>query len=319
MELSHPREAAGGQFAAVPLNLAGQPGAHSGSTLSLAGGRSPLAKRGRKVLPGCASARRARSRTLFCIRLDSEDSDKRNGGQSCLRTGLPPTVYTCATTRPFDRSASLSVRQRTRARVYVLQNTGWVFAGAQKNAGPARCHRGYCPRDLIGRPGLAGFCPSVLQLTMLSGLANLASVFNEKMMVTQPQRFAVQHAANLQHLRHWPGDAVGSRFWGVARMQELSREKSSLLYNLIENSQGFYYCPVDKSLPLSHEHCVSAFPAAKLWRSVCRRGRQQGLTNLEGHRVDWRSPASLYNAVTIADTRTLASFMRDFAKTSRSD
>lgn len=97
-------------------------------------------------------------------------------------------------------------------------------------------------------------------------------------------------------------------------MAELARKKSKLIYDAIEQSNGFYVCPVAKAcrsrmnIPFriqNNEELENAFVAG---------ASKQNMLQLKGHRSVGGIRASLYNAVTLEEAETLANYMKSFYK-----
>lgn len=100
---------------------------------------------------------------------------------------------------------------------------------------------------------------------------------------------------------------------GVAGMEKLSHEKSQKIYQIIDSSNGFYSCPVDKrsrsrmNIPFRVAHGSDA-----LEKEFLQKAEQKKMMQLKGHRSVGGIRASLYNAITLENTETLAQFMKEF-------
>jgi phosphoserine aminotransferase len=170
---------------------------------------------------------------------------------------------------------------------------GLIYAGAQKNVGPA----GLCiviVRDaLLGkaRPGT----PLVLDYKAMA---------DDGSMLNTPPTFSWYIAGLV--LKWIQGQG------GLAGMEKLNRAKAEALYLAIDSS-GFYKNPV------SHD-CRSwmnvpftlADPA--LDKPFLAEAQAAGLTNLEGHRSVGGMRASLYNAMSLAGVQALIGFMKEFQR-----
>ena len=170
---------------------------------------------------------------------------------------------------------------------------GLIYAGAQKNIGPAGLTVVIVREDLTGRarPGT----PAVW---------DYQAVAAEGSMLNTPPTFA-WYIAGL--VLRW----VKSQ-GGLAAMAERNRAKAQLLYAAIDGS-GFYSNPVA--------------PACRSWMNVpftladpaldarfLSEAHAAGLTNLEGHRSIGGMRASLYNAMPLAGVAALVAFMKEFAR-----
>jgi len=170
---------------------------------------------------------------------------------------------------------------------------GLIYAGAQKNLGPAGLTVAIVREDLTGR-ARAG-TPSVLDY---QALADDASMLNT------PPTFA-WYLATL--VLRWI-KAQG----GLGVLGERNARKARALYAAIDGS-GFYRNPVAK-------HCRSLmnvpFTLAnpQLDKKFLAEASAAGLTNLEGHRSVGGMRASLYNAMPLAGVEALIAFMQEFER-----
>jgi phosphoserine aminotransferase len=171
---------------------------------------------------------------------------------------------------------------------------GLIYAGAQKNIGPAGLTVVIVRDDLIGHT-LDG-APTMFDYKVH---ADNGSMFNT------PPTFG-WYLAGL--VFKWL-----LRQGGLAAMAETNRRKSQLLYAAIEQS-GFYSSPVD--------------PACRSWMNVpftmadpaldsnfLAQAQAAGLLNLKGHRSVGGMRASIYNAMPEAGIIALTGFMSEFERT----
>ncbi|XP_055851704.1 probable phosphoserine aminotransferase [Episyrphus balteatus] len=173
---------------------------------------------------------------------------------------------------------------------------GVIFAGAQKNVGTAGITVVIVREDLLGKP--MKITPSILDFTITE---KNNSIYNT------PPTFIV-HVMSL--VFKWI-----KRNGGLQGMYNNSLVKSKLIYDIIDKSNGFYACPVDKNVrsrmnvpfrigcASGHEDLETEF--LKLCES-------KHLIQLKGHRSVGGIRASLYNAMTIAETQILADLMESF-------
>merc|ERR1712176_472580 len=100
---------------------------------------------------------------------------------------------------------------------------------------------------------------------------------------------------------------------GIARFDELAEKRSRLLYDNIENSGGFYTCPVDKGCRsrMNVPFVIKGDDAA-LTKQFLAETKAAGMTNLAGHRSVGGCRASLYNAMPVEGVAKLADFMDKF-------
>ena len=102
---------------------------------------------------------------------------------------------------------------------------------------------------------------------------------------------------------------------GVKKMAENADKKSGILYDVIEKSNGFYVCPVEKSFRSRMNvpyRIGSATGDDALEKDFLAGAKSLKMLQLAGHRSVGGIRASLYNAVTIEDVEALAKYMTEF-------
>lgn len=180
------------------------------------------------------------------------------------------------------------------SRVFDPSPFGLIYAGAQKNAGPAGVTIVVIREDMLER--IPKNLPTMLKY---STFVESNSLYNT------PPCFAV-YIVNL--VMEWLEETVG----GLEKMEALNREKARVLYEYLD-SQNFYTCPVvpeDRSLM----NVVFRLPSPELEEQFVKEAEKEGLVGLKGHRSVGGCRASLYNAVTIEAVKTLVEFMKEFAR-----
>lgn len=99
---------------------------------------------------------------------------------------------------------------------------------------------------------------------------------------------------------------------GIKGIAARNEEKAQLLYQAIEDSAGFYSCPVEapfrSKMNVPFRIHDSALDALFLEQAADR-----GLVQLKGHRSVGGLRASIYNAMPIDGVKALVNFMHDFA------
>ena len=176
---------------------------------------------------------------------------------------------------------------------------GLLYAGAQKNLGPAGCTVVIIREDLIGHA--PSWVPTMLRYDTH---AAEGSLFN-----TPPCFSIYMIGLVLQWLK---GQG------GVAAMGRLNQEKAGLFYSYLDGSRHFL-SPVEKS-------CRSLMNIVFVPRESDPEKRKDievrfvkeaaaaGLVNLAGHRLVGGMRASIYNAMTIEGVKALIAFMEKFEK-----
>ena len=103
-------------------------------------------------------------------------------------------------------------------------------------------------------------------------------------------------------------------------MEQLSAAKSKRIYNLIDQSDGFYHCPV---VPQYRSRMNVVFRVGgpegnvELEAAFVRQAEERGMIGLKGHRSVGGQRASLFNSVTEREVERLAEFMEHFQQTHR--
>uniref|UniRef100_A0A1B6KZD7 phosphoserine transaminase n=2 Tax=Graphocephala atropunctata TaxID=36148 RepID=A0A1B6KZD7_9HEMI len=97
-------------------------------------------------------------------------------------------------------------------------------------------------------------------------------------------------------------------------MRARAHKKSSLIYNAIAESNGFYLCPVKPTVRSRMNIPFRIAGGTELEAKFLKETRQQNMIQLKGHRSVGGIRASLYNAITVEEAQTLANFMKDFQK-----
>lgn len=102
---------------------------------------------------------------------------------------------------------------------------------------------------------------------------------------------------------------------GIAGFDKLSQEKSQMIYKIIDGSNGFYTCPVDKNdrSRMNVPFRIGGTPGSEaLEKEFLQKAEQKKMMQLKGHRSVGGIRASLYNAISLENTKTLAEFMKEF-------
>ena len=168
---------------------------------------------------------------------------------------------------------------------------GVIYAGAQKNIGPAGLTLVIVRRDLLGRA--AAKCPAML---------NWQTAADNDSMYNTPPTFALYLAGLVFDWLQEQG--------GLEAMEVINRRKAQKLYATIDDSP-FYANPVEiQSRSLMNVPFTLADDA--LDKQFLAEADEAGLLNLKGHRSVGGMRASIYNAVGEDAVDALIAFMRDF-------
>ncbi|MGB5305614.1 MAG: 3-phosphoserine/phosphohydroxythreonine transaminase [Gammaproteobacteria bacterium] len=170
---------------------------------------------------------------------------------------------------------------------------GVIYAGAQKNIGPAGLTVVIVRDDLVGHASAA--TPSMFDYRMH---ADNGSMFNT------PPTYAWYLAGLVFRWLLAQG--------GLAAMAEINYRKSQRLYAAIDKS-GFYHSPVDQQCR-SWMNIPFTLSDAALDGEFLSRAQAAGLLNLKGHRSVGGMRASIYNAMPETGIAALIDFMNEFER-----
>jgi phosphoserine aminotransferase len=170
---------------------------------------------------------------------------------------------------------------------------GVIYAGAQKNIGPAGLALVIVREDLLGRARRE--TPGVIDYKTMAE--------NDSMWNT-PSTLSWYFAGLVFEWLKEQG--------GLKAMGELNDRKAGKLYAAIDGSD-FYSNPVEKSCR-SRMNIPFTLANPDLDKLFLQESKAAGLTNLKGHRVVGGMRASLYNAMPEAGVDALIAFMADFEK-----
>jgi phosphoserine aminotransferase len=168
---------------------------------------------------------------------------------------------------------------------------GLIYAGAQKNAGPAGLTIVLVREDLLG--GAAKGTPSVMNYQLQAEADS---------MLNTPATYAM-YVAGL--VFKWL-----KQLGGLAEIERRNLAKATLLYEAID--AGFYANPVDKA-DRSRMNVPFRLPDERLDAPFLKGAEERGMVQLKGHRSVGGMRASLYNAMPLEGVQQLAAYLREFA------
>ncbi len=171
---------------------------------------------------------------------------------------------------------------------------GLIYAGAQKNMGPAGVCMVIVRKDMLEK--VPGNLPSMLKY---STYAESDSLYNT------PPCFAVYV---IQLVLKWLEETVG----GLEKMEAANRQKAKLLYDVLD-ANGFYRGtakPGSRSLM----NVTFRLPSEELETLFVKDALENDLGGLKGHRSVGGCRASIYNATGMDAVRALVDFMKAFEK-----
>jgi phosphoserine aminotransferase len=179
---------------------------------------------------------------------------------------------------------------------YDVSKFGIIYAGAQKNIGPAGLTVVIIREDLIGNA--APTCPVMLDYKIH---AENDSLYNT------PPTYSIYMA---KLVFEWLTD-----LGGVPAIEEINRNKAKLLYDFLDESQLF-------ASPVSPEsrsimNIPFTTPSPELDAAFLKGAKDRGLETLKGHRSVGGMRASIYNAMPIEGVQKLVAYMKEFEQSNR--
>jgi phosphoserine aminotransferase len=169
-----------------------------------------------------------------------------------------------------------------------------IYAGAQKNAGPAGVVAVIIREDLLAR--VPEKLPVMLDYKVLAESGSLHNT---------PPCFSI-YITGL--VFKWI-----KRLGGLSAIQKINQEKAGLVYSVIDQSGGFYR---GHALPTARSLMNIPFrlPSEELEEQFVKDSKKADLIGLKGHRSVGGLRASLYNALSVESAKALANFMLEFQK-----
>ncbi len=171
---------------------------------------------------------------------------------------------------------------------------GLIYAGAQKNLGPAGVTLVIIRDDMLDR--VPNDLPSMLKYTTQ---ADKNSLYNT------PPCFNIYL---VQLVLKWLEEKIG----GLAAVEDLNNRKADLLYGTMDASD-FYRGTAEKD-SRSKMNVTFRLPSEELEKKFVDEANKNGLGGLKGHRSVGGCRASLYNPTGLDAVEALVDFMKDFEK-----
>jgi phosphoserine aminotransferase len=168
---------------------------------------------------------------------------------------------------------------------------GLIYAGAQKNIGPAGLTIVIVREDLIGRtvPGT----PSMLDYKVHADAQSMSNT---------PPTYAIYIAGLVFKWLKARG--------GLAAMERTNVQKAALLYDYLADS-SLFASPV-RAQDRSRMNIPFTLRDAALDEPFLKGAKERGMVQLKGHRSVGGMRASIYNAMPIEGVRRLVGYMREF-------
>jgi phosphoserine aminotransferase len=179
------------------------------------------------------------------------------------------------------------------SQAYDVSRFGCIFAGAQKNIGPAGVTVVVVKKDLMGKA--QDITPKMFNYQTH---ADNGSMFNT------PPCYSIYIAKLVFEWLKAQG--------GVAAMQKINEEKAALIYDYADNSKLFKATVAAKDRSIMNVPFV--LPSDELNASFIAGAAKQGMVNLKGHRTVGGMRASIYNAMPREGVVALVAYMKQFEK-----
>jgi len=179
---------------------------------------------------------------------------------------------------------------------YDVKKFSLIYAGAQKNIGPAGVTIVIVKKDLAEKGPIAEYVPTVMRYGVQ---AKDGSMYNT------PSTYGIYMAK----LVFEDLESTG----GVPAAKARNEKKANLLYDELDGSKGFYR-PVADADCRSIMNVTFTTPNPETDDRFVKEAAAKGLVNLKGHRAAGGIRASIYNAMTVEGVSALCEFMRDFEK-----
>lgn len=175
--------------------------------------------------------------------------------------------------------------------MYDVSRFGIIYAGAQKNIGPAGLTIVIIREDLIGNA-----------LDMTPTMLNFKTHAEKDSLFNTPPCYSI-YIAKLTF-------AWIKELGGVAAMEERNREKAGMLYDVLDNSKLFSGTAEQASRSLMN--VTFTLPSEELTAKCLQEAEKEGLVTLKGHRSVGGMRASIYNAMPLDGIEKLTNFLKRF-------
>ena len=170
----------------------------------------------------------------------------------------------------------------------------FLYAGAQKNAGPSGVTVVIARDDMLERT--PANLPVMLDYKTLAASGSLHNT---------PPSFAIYMVGLVFQWAKKQG--------GLAAIEKTNRVKAGLVYDAIDQSGGFYRGHA-KPDARSLMNIPFRLPSEELEDTFAKEAKKNNLIGLKGHRSVGGMRASVYNAVTVEGAQSLVDFMKEFQK-----
>ena len=170
---------------------------------------------------------------------------------------------------------------------------GLLYAGAQKNVGPAGVTIVIVRKDLVA-----------------SGRKDIPQIFQYRVMSKNESLFNTPPTFSIHVMKETLVELA--KKGGIEGLEAEATKKSSMIYERLDARPDFYRGPVEKA-SRSKMNVVFRLPTEDLEKKFLQQAEARSLVGLKGHRSVGGIRASLYTAVPTPSVEVLASFMDTFA------
>jgi phosphoserine aminotransferase len=174
---------------------------------------------------------------------------------------------------------------------YDVSRFGIIYAGAQKNIGPAGLTIVIIREDLIG---------SALDITPT--MLNYATHAEKNSLFNTPPCYSIYMAGLTFSWIQEQG--------GISAMEKRNREKAAILYDMLDNSKLFKATAEKESRSLMN--ITFTLPNEELTATCLKEAEGEGLVTLKGHRSVGGLRASIYNAMPREGVEKLTQLLKRF-------
>lgn len=179
------------------------------------------------------------------------------------------------------------------SRTVPIERFSLIYAGAQKNIGPA------------------GVTLVIIKNDLLQSIPDIPSMLNYNTYAMNNSRYNTPPVFSIYMISlvlDWLKE-----LGGISEMEKQNEQKAKIIYNTIDNSNQFYKPHADVSCR-SKMNITFTLPTGELTALFLNEAKEKGFIGLNGHRSIGGCRVSLYNAVTEESCQKLTDFMVNFQK-----
>ena len=169
-----------------------------------------------------------------------------------------------------------------------------IYAGVQKNLGPAGVVLVVAKKSLIEK-----------SLPTLPTMLRYDTFYKKNSLYNTPPAFSIYMVGKVA--------AWIKNCGGLEEMAKRNSAKAKILYDAIDESNGFYKGHAEKD-SRSFMNVTFRLPSEELEQKFVVEALEKNLSGVKGHRSVGGMRASIYNAMPIEGAEALADFMKNFAK-----